>query len=225
MSDVSKLKYPNRSHRKEVILPKESDDLAEFLGIMMGDGGIGNPWQATITLNSVVDAKYSLYVSNLCKKLFGILPAMRKRKTRNALVISLASTTVVDFLVSQGLSRGNKIKNGLNIPDWIYKKKSYQKSCLRGLIDTDGCIYVHKHFVCGNLYKNIGLSFVSYSPELVLFVMSSLEKFGIIAYISKRGTDVSIYQEDSIAKYLKVIGTSNSRIESVYKKWRDARVV
>lgn len=191
----------------------------------MGDGGINNLWQATITLNAVADAKYARYVSDLCKKLFGILPVMRRRKGSKTLVILLASTSVVDFLVSQGLSRGNKIKNGLNIPDWIFKNESFQKLCLRGLVDTDGCIYIHKHRVCDKLYKNIGLSFSSHSPELISFMMTTLEKFGIIAYITGRGTDVYIYQKDYIAKYLKIFGTSNNRIRSVYKKWRDARVV
>ncbi len=225
MSYVFNLKYPKKSHRKKVILPKPSKELAEFLGVMMGDGGINNSWQATITLNAVKDAKYAKYVVGLCKKLFGILPAVRRRKGSKTLVISLASTSVVDFLVSQGLPRGNKMKKGLTVSDWIFEKKVYQTSCLKGMIDTDGCIFIHKHIICGKLYKNIGLSFSSYSPELILYVMTTLEKFGIIAYITKRGTDVYIYQEDSVVKFLKVIGTSNSRIMSVYKKWRDARVV
>lgn len=225
MSAVLNLKYPNRSHRKEIILPKESNYLAEFLGIMMGDGGINNLWQANITLNFIADAKYSKYVTSLCKKLFGVLPAVRKRKTSNALVISLASTSVVDFLVSQGLPRGNKLEHGLKIPGWIFKKKSYQASCLRGLIDTDGCIYIHKHIVSGKIYKNITLSFSNHSPELLSYVVSTLEKLGIMAYITGRGTEVCVYQEDLVAKYLKVVGTSNIRIGAVYKKWRDARVV
>lgn len=225
MSDVLSLKYPRKSNRKKVTLPNHSKKLAEFLGIMMGDGGINNLWQATITLNAVADAKYALYVVGLCKKLFGILPAVRRRKETKTLVISLASTSVVDFLVSQGLPRGNKIKNGLKIPGWIIEKKSYQLACLRGLVDTDGCLYIHKHKVGGKLYKNIGFSFSSHSSELVSFMMSTLEKFGIIAYITGRGTEVCIYQKDCIAKYLKIFGTSNDRIRSVYKRWRDARVV
>ena len=68
MADIYTLKYPKRSHRKHVILPKYSVNLAEFFGVMMGDGGINNPWQANITLNSIKDVKYARYISNLCKK-------------------------------------------------------------------------------------------------------------------------------------------------------------
>src|SRR3989338_1776785 len=133
MADVNTLKYPKRSHRKNVALPKYSSQLAEFFGIMMGDGGINNLWQVTITLNSIKDANYSTYISALCKRLFGILPVLRKRKNRNALVVSLASISIVDFLVDNGLLRGNKLKQGLRIPEWILGNKSYRRACI-GLI-------------------------------------------------------------------------------------------
>lgn len=225
MVDVHTLRYPQNSHRKQVILPKYSVELAEFFGIMMGDGGINNPWQANITLNSIKDAKYSKYISRLCKRLFGIIPAIRKRKTRNALVVSLSSTSVVDFLVENGLVRGNKLKTGLRIPKWILEKPLYQKACVRGLIDTDGCIFVHVHKVRGKIYKNIGLSFVSLSKELIFQVADIFAEFGIMPHITKRGQDIYLYQVDAVVKYLKVFGTSNERISSVYNKWRDARAV
>ena len=225
MGNIRDLKYPKNSHRKQVLLPKYSPQLAEFFGIMIGDGGINNPWQANITLNSIKDILYAKYISNLCKKLFGITPAIRKRKTRNALVVSLASTSIVDFLVVHGLVRGNKIKTGLNIPGWILNNSSYKKACIRGLIDTDGCIFIHTHKVLGKIYKNIGLCFTSYSPELISQAMGIFAEFGIMGHISKREQDIYLYQEDSIAKYLRVFGTSNDRISSVYKKWRDARAV
>lgn len=225
MVNVYSLKHPENSHRKHVVLPKYSPALAEFFGIMIGDGGINNLWQANITLNSIKDAKYSIYVSCLCKKLFGITPAMRKRKTRNALVVSLASTSVVDFLVDNGLVRGNKLKVGLRIPKWILEKPLYKQACVRGLIDTDGCMFVHVHKVKGKIYRNIGLCFTSLSPELIFQVADILAEFKIMPHITKRGKDIYLYQEDAIIKYLKVFGTSNERIESVYKKWRDARAV
>lgn len=225
MANISALKYPQNSHRKKVLLPKHSKELAEFFGIMIGDGGINNPWQANITLNSIKDTQYVNYVSNLCIKLFGISPAVRKRKTRNAIVISLASTSVVDFLVKNGLVRGNKFKTGLMIPRWILKRPVYKKACIRGLVDTDGCMFVHVHNVLGRVYRNLGLCFTSYSPELIFQVVDILAEFGIMPHISKRGQDISLYQENDIIKYLKIIGTSNNRIESVYKKWRDARAV
>lgn len=225
MTNITYLKYPKKSHRKEVILPKYSAKLAEFFGIMIGDGGINNLWQITISLNSIKDIKYGSYVFNLCNTLFNIFPAIRKRKSSNTLVISLASISIVDFLVSEGLSRGNKLKNGLDIPEWILNNKSYRKACVRGLVDTDGCVFIHTHRVKGKIYKNISLTFTSLSPKLIFRVTEILAEFGILAHIDNKGENIYLYRIDAVVKYLKVFGTSNERISSVYKKWRDARVV
>lgn len=225
MVSVNKLTYPKKSHRKDVSLPKYSVRLAEYFGIMIGDGGINNPWQANITLNSVKDKAYVFYVSNLCKELFSVGPAVRKRKEKQATVVSLSSTTVVDFLVENGLPRGNKLKNGLRIPSWILSKKKYRVACVRGLVDTDGCMFIHKHHVSGKTYKNIGLCFTSYSPELVMQVARILEEFAVMPHISGQGRHIYLYREDMVARYLKIFGSSNERIRSVYQKWRDARVV
>lgn len=225
MVEVVKLNYPKKSHRKEVALPKFSKSLAEFFGIMMGDGGINNEWQANITVNSVKDLEYSEYVSNLCRDLFGIEPVIRKRKNTKALVISLSSVSIVDFLVLNGLPRGNKLKKGLSIPEWVLGKALYKKACVRGLIDTDGCMFVHVHQIKGKVYNNIGLTFTNYSLELILQVAEIFHEFGVVPHISKNGRDIYLYQADSVLRYLKIFGTSNSRIESVYEKWRDARVV
>jgi intein/homing endonuclease len=181
MAVASPLKYPKKSHRKVVLLPKYSVKLAEFFGLMLGDGGINNSWQANITVNAIKDKKYSVFISKLCDGLFGISPAIYKRKGKQALIISLASTTIVDFLVDNGLPRGDKLKGGLKIPSWILVKKSYRIACVRGLIDTDGCLFVHKHKISGKVYKNIGLCFTSYSVELIFQVASVFEECGIPA--------------------------------------------
>jgi hypothetical protein len=216
--DVSLLKNPKNSHRKKVILPRRSNLFAEFMGIMLGDGGINNEWQANITVNAIADKKYVDYVSHLCLQLFGIVPAIRQRKTKQATVISLASTSVVDFLVAQGLPRGNKLFAGLKIPLWIMENREYQRVCVRGLVDTDGCLYIHKHIVAGKQYRNLGFCFTSYSPELVLQVASILEENGIKPAVPRGGRNVYLYRAESIQKYLRIFGSSNERITSVLSK-------
>lgn len=221
MQTYSPLTYPKKSHRKTIRVPKSSKGLAEFFGIMLGDGGINNAWQANITMNSVADANYALYVEKLIQDLFDVSPAVRKRKTRNALVISAASTTLVNFLIEKGLPRGNKLKNGIQIPEWILQKPSYRIACVRGLMDTDGCLFIHSHKMGGKQYKNIGLCFTSYSPRMLGQVAEIFEEFGVIPHIDKRGRNIYLYKEDAVAKYLKVFGTSNERISALHKKWRN----
>ena len=115
------LKYPKKSHRKTILIPQESIKLAEIMGIIAGDGGINNDWQLVISLNSVKDLTYSEYIKNLLVELFDIDVAKRKRPNQNTLVIVCSSISLVEYLVSKGAIKGNKIKNqlifqaGLNI--------------------------------------------------------------------------------------------------------------
>ena len=90
---------------------------------------------------------------------------------------------------------------------------------MRGLMDTDGCLFVHAHRVGGKSYKNIGLCFTSYSPKMLGQVAGVFEEFGIIPHIGTQGRSIYLYRADAVAKYLKVFGTSNKRISSLYEKW------
>lgn len=55
-------KYPTVLRRKEIAKPKYSSQLAEFVGIMLGDGHLGH-WQAVIAFNTSTDAAYMRFVS------------------------------------------------------------------------------------------------------------------------------------------------------------------
>lgn len=222
--DRNLLRYPNKSHRKIVCLPRNSALLAEFLGIEFGDGGIGNPWQIVITLNAITDKDYSQYVSKLIRKLFGITPVIRKRKKENTLQIVISSVTIVDFIVSKGAIRGNKIKQNIDIPLWIHSKKEYEKAFIRGLIDTDGGLYIHRHTTKGILYNNIGFCFTSSSPSLLKSVANIFYKFGITPHIVKNKR-IFLYGEKNVGKYLDIFGSSNKRIINKYRIWRGAGVV
>ncbi|HXK38663.1 MAG TPA: LAGLIDADG family homing endonuclease [Candidatus Paceibacterota bacterium] len=225
MASVKSLRYPKKSHRKHVVLPKHSAEFAEFFGIMIGDGGVNNPWQAKITVNAVADRGYSEYIVKLCRRLFGIKPSSHKRSDTKALDIHLNSVTIVDFLISEGLRRGNKLAQGLDIPNWILAKPLFRAACIRGLVDTDGCLYVHNHIVAGRRYRNLGLCFSSRSPLLLNQVARAFEESGLLPHIDRRGQNVYLYRADSVIRYLKIFGSSNDRIHAVYKKWKGARAV
>lgn len=68
--DVSLLQYPAKSHRKQISLPTYSNELAEILGIVLGDGGINNDWQLVISLNYIKDQEYALYIKSNCQRIY-----------------------------------------------------------------------------------------------------------------------------------------------------------
>lgn len=218
--DISHLKYPKKSHRKRVILPKRSALLAELFGIILGDGEILNDWQFRITVNSIADLEYSRYISWLIKHLFQIETSIKKVSTRNALRIFCNSTTIVDFLLDNGLVRGNKITNQVDIPIWIKNNSEYSRNCVRGLVDTDGCLYTHKHIVTNKVYNNIGFCYASTSRNLLNSCAAILSDNTIKPHATKKGTMIYLYSAKEIEKYLAIFGTSNPRIQLKYNQWR-----
>ncbi len=145
----SPILFPNKSHRKDIIYPDLSEDLAELMGIIFGDGGINNGWQTTIYLNAKTDSEYVFYVSDLIYRLFHIPAKIYYTKRRDVARVVINSTEVVETLIKFGAIKGHKIHGGLSIPSWILSNKTYAIACIRGVFDTDGCTYVDRH-----QYKN-----------------------------------------------------------------------
>jgi len=214
-----------KSHRKVINIPPESEKLAELLGIIYGDGGINNAWQLVITVNSVLDFQYASYIQGLLEDLFQIEVAVRKRPGMNALVLVCSSRSLLDFLVVRGAVRGNKVTQRIDIPYWIKKNALYERAVVRGLVDTDGCLYIHNHVTKGSCrtQHNIGFCFTNHSNDLIEFTAGVLNENGIVPHVSKNRTNVYLYSAKSVKKYLDMFGSSNPRITNKYEEWLKTR--
>lgn len=192
----------------KIKIPKRSKKLAEFVGIMIGDGGI-SPYRVDITLNATDDREYAKFVAELITELFGVYPKIYSRKDKNALAITVSRTRLVAFLQSLGLPIGNKIEHHIHIPSWIMGNSGYERACLRGLFDTDGSIFSHVYRSKEKKYKYKKISFSSASERLLSDVSLLLHKNNIRAY--KANTNVRIDSRESFSRYLKIIGTHNPK--------------
>lgn len=193
--------------------PKHSSNLAEFMGIMLGDGSMGR-LQISISLNSIKDLDYSHYVVKLCKSLFGHEPKVRKRNNANALEIYYNGANLTKLLTKLGLVPGNKVKNQVDVPDWIKSNQKYKIRCLRGLMDTDGGIFIHKYKVNGKIYIYPKANFTNYSVPLLTFVYETLKELKFHPKIIKNVVNkkVWLYNSHEIEKYLNIVGSSNQRL-------------
>jgi DNA-binding XRE family transcriptional regulator len=195
---------------KSFAVPKKSIDLAEFVGIMLGDGGIST-YQCNITLNSVTDREYSIYLEKLIKKLFNLQAYRYKKGESLGENISINRKGVVDFLISIGLKKGNKLAQGIEIPSWILGNKEYERACVRGLIDTDGCVIHETHTIKGKKYRYARINFTSASIPLVRSVMKILEENDLDPKVRRGGTAVQLENKEKMWQYFKIIGTSNPK--------------
>lgn len=188
--------------------PKQSIELAEFIGIMLGDGGMSR-YQAVITLHHTDDLAYSKYVAALIKKLFALFPRIYHYPKSSVNDITISRIGIVRYLHERGLPVGNKIAQQVDIPDWIKKDRRYAIACLRGLVDTDGTVFTHSYVVKAKRYSYKKLIFTSRSQPLQLSVAQLLTDIGISVRIS--GYDVCIDSRENMKKYFDLVGSHNSK--------------
>lgn len=196
--------------------PKKSKDLAEFVGIILGDGGITKR-QLTITLNAVDDKEYSKFVIKLIKKLFCVKPSIYHNTKDSVNDIVVSRSELVKFCISMGLLIGNKVKQQVDVPMWIKQNNTFLISCLRGLIDTDGCIFTHSYKVNGKVYSYKKMAFSNRSKPLILTVYQYLKRIGLSPRFTKDGKDVRIESKNDVRKYFRLIGSHNPKHLKKYR--------
>ncbi|MFB6144298.1 MAG: LAGLIDADG family homing endonuclease [Candidatus Nanohaloarchaea archaeon] len=117
-------------------------ETAELIGIMLGDGHLTRKPQHTICITlHEEEEKLIERVKHLIKQTMDKTPKIYPLKGSKAVQLKIYSKEFVDKFIELGLEPGDKVENQVEIPTWIKEEKRYQKSCLRGLVDTDGCIY------------------------------------------------------------------------------------
>jgi len=149
-----------------------SPELAEFFGIMLGDGCLGIykstsggvvrlQHRVKITMNSEDDMRYAqTTVIPLIRNLFSVRPLLRKRNEENTIDILVFGKEIVNALKRIGLRLSPKRDRAM-IASWIFSY-GFELYTLRGLFDTDGCVVFDKQ------HRN-----VPYYPRLELKVSST----------------------------------------------------
>lgn len=198
--------------------PAFSEELAEFVGIILGDGGISDH-QIMVTLNSVTDREYLGFVQKLIEKLFEIPVTFYSHKQSLARRAVVSRTALVEYLAGVvGLKKGNKVRQQVDIPRWVKENKRYSAACVRGLIDTDGCVIIHQYLSKGKKYCYKKISFTNRSYPLIQSVSGILSDRGIGHRIAKDKWDVRIEAKKDVEEYFRVVGTSNPKHWNRYKK-------
>ncbi len=149
-----------------------NEDLVEMMAIILGDGQLReklNPPTYTVGISlNIDDYEYVNYVRDLMIKVFQFqvsesLAKNRKNATgeEKGLVLTVSGLSLIRELKALGLTPGDKVKNQVGIPLWFFDSDKFKITCLRGLIDTDGCISVMKK------RKSMYISFINGSKPLV----------------------------------------------------------
>lgn len=195
---------------KKIRKPKLNGELAELLGILLGDGHLSK-FQASMTTNLQTDKRHALYVKKLFEKLFQISVSLKERPECNVAIVVASSKNLVEFLNTSGMPIGNKIKNNLSAPSWILKNKKFQPAFIRGLFDTDGSIYLDKHIAKKKSYQYMGWTITSYSKQFREDIVSILKNLGYSPTCQITQKSIFLRRQDEIKKYFSEISSHNEK--------------
>ena len=211
-------KHPIIGITKPIKKPHFSKELAEFVGIVLGDGGITKR-QISISFNSKDEKEYSKFVKVLIEQLFEVYVGTFYDRKYSGLDLNISRTELTHFCIEKlGLKLGNKIKQQVDIPEWIKQNELYLIACIRGLMDTDGCVFTHYYKVNGKLYNYKKLVFKNYSYPLIKSVYGFLKNMGLVhPRIAKNQKEVRIESKKDVQKYFQLIGFHNPKNLKRYK--------
>jgi intein/homing endonuclease len=203
---------------KKFTRPKKNEKFAEFLGILFGDGHISK-YQVSIATNSITDINHAHFVMKLIFSLFSVTAKIKKKPNKNAVEMIVSSVNLVCYLQSEGMPLGNKIKGNIHIPLWIMEKEKFQKAFLRGLFDTDGCVYLDSHSYKHKNYRHIGWTITSYADKLLKDTTRSLALLGFEPTQQPSQKSVYIRKQHQIKRYFNEIGSHNSKHINRYQEF------
>lgn len=121
----------------------KNGDLAELIGVVLGDGHI-EKFPRTERLLIFSNSKNPGFVTRytkLVEKIFHKHPYVYKQSNQNCIRISLYEKYISKRL---RLPSGARKKAHLPVPTWILRKKEYSIRYLRGLYEAEGSYGIHK---------------------------------------------------------------------------------
>ena len=201
-------------------------NLYEFIGIIMGDGYIRyrpdqRVYQIEICGNVEEDYSYFVQISDFIAKLLGKKPSIRIRKEKSgrSLRLEINNKKFIEYLIRLGLPSGNKTFT-ISIPEKFLNWK-YSRYIIRGLLETDGCIYFSKSKKCNYpTYPRIEIK--SSSNKLISQLINILKRkdFKVYCKKSENTYSITLSGEKMLQKWIREIGFSNERNISKYNFWK-----
>jgi hypothetical protein len=204
--------HPEQFHlpdtSKQIERPSLSPQLAELIGIILGDGSIRD-YYMTVSLNLWQEGDYAKFVSSLIKSLFNVSATLHTEILKSTYTVRVSSVNLVEFLNEIGLMTSNKVEQQVGLPDWIFENEETMRACLRGLMDTDGSVYLHRYKSGGIDYGYVKLTFSNHSRTLLNDIMTMLSALGF-SPVTDGETKVTLNRQGEVLRYYSEIGTHNS---------------
>lgn len=194
---------------------KKSPELAELIGIILGDGEIRKDGTIRISFDSKKDKNF------IYRRVFFLIKSLLNNKVgfESYKRISFGNIAFMRYLNEDcNLKSGNKFENNVGIPEWCFEREEYISSVLRGLFDTDG----YFGYLRGSLEIMLG-RFSCRNYILVRNISSAFNNLEIkhsIKQCKDKRYKIRITNQIDIIKFFKKIGTSNLKHIIRFLFWR-----
>lgn len=123
---------------------KQNGDLAELIGVILGDGHIGEfpRTESLIISSNANNPGFVERYAGLLNKLFDAKPTISHSSNSGGCIrIRIYQNKISERL---NISAGNRKKQNIKIPLWILQNKEYLVKYLRGLYEAEGSFCIHK---------------------------------------------------------------------------------
>jgi hypothetical protein len=203
-------------------------DIAEEVGIHIGDGSMNiykNIPTYTVACNSVSDREFiTNTVAPLIRKIYKIEPKLRNW-SKGSFGFRIYSKKLVEFKTGLGLPLGKK--TNIAIPNLILGNKEFVLTCIKGIFDTDGYVYIENKY--GKPYPRLEIA--TTSEKLAEQIKTILQEENINCSVwrnNRRNVNwkpkftISVRGYKNLEKWMKTIGTDNPRnknkIHALYRR-------
>ncbi len=238
-SDFSLIEFSRKDKKKGITIPTEMvPELAEDIGIMIGDGSIIQETEKSFAIKcsgDPIDEKhyYDHFVAPLKNRLFNarLQSRMLDTKRNNEYGIKFNSQSISYFYTKIiGLPFGNK-EAIVDVPEIIKNSNTdaILISCLRGIFDTDGSVTFQKRHKKVPYYPILKIS--SASLNLITTIKKMLKRFGFSFYFGSRERydvrynhtakvhEIYISGKENFRKWHTLVGFSNLKHLSKFLVW------
>jgi len=221
---------------------KDKAKIAELCGAVMGDGWIEERERGFFIAGDSKEDKeyYDNHLSNLVNSILKIKTKPKSFPYWRVYGISLYKKELIKKLLSFGLSKGKKVKSAY-VPEWVLNSnnKILGLSFIKGLFDTDGCIFCQKDYTKyadkfnSKYHTKIRIRIGCISKLLIEQVFDLCKQHGyrVIKRTIKRGfsyhrnrSDIHILEINelkSINKWFKELKPSNPKHITKYLIWKN----
>ena len=241
--NLSKIEMNNSDIKRGIKLPESlTPKLAEFIGIMVGDGHLS--WYPGLTTqgNKIVrcdiriscnknEQEYISYIRNLFYSLFNIKSNYEPDPRSETIIIRANSKVIVQYINKVCGIPLNRKTNVVSIPEIIKAADNNIKyAFLRGLADTDFSLTFQNRTNKGHNYPLIKGNFKSkYLVKDLEILFKDLEfkystYYDQIRYDKRFGpttiNSIHLYGRDNFSRWVNNIGFSNPKFQRKVEKWQ-----